>query len=289
VTINGIDVADYQGPTPDVSGSQFVLIKATEGTSVVNGDQAAQAAHARAAGLLVGFYHFLHGGSIPEQAQYFVTQCASVPGDSLWIDWETTEDGTHATGAEKDAMLAAVKALRPDHRVGLYCDLTFWKTIDTTSDCGDALWIADPDALAGHPAVTHAWTIHQYAVSGGIDRDVANFASVEAMREWQNPTAPKPPAPKPAPAPAPAPVEYEPFPGASWFHIGRDSAIVGRMHERLVAVGCDHYRSSLAKNLIGSGDVASYEAWQVKCGFTGAAATWPPGQESWDRLKVPKE
>lgn len=281
MTIPGIDVADYQGPSPDLSGSQFVLIKATEGTTVVNSDQRAQAAHARAAGALVGFYHFLHGGSIPEQAQYFVTQCASVPGDTLWIDWETTENNTHATGAEKDQMLAAVKALRPDHRVGLYCNINFWKTIDTTSDCGDGLWIADPGSAAGHPAVTHPWTIHQYGVSGNIDRNVADFASVDAMRTWASPTTPKPPTPVPA-------VAYEPFPGTSWFHIGRISPVVGAMHERLVAEGCNHYLSSLGKDIIGTGDVNSYEAWQRKCGYSGTAATWPPGQESWDKLKVPK-
>ena len=274
MTISGIDVADYQGPTPDLAGSSFVLIKATEGTTVVNDQQTAQAAHARAGGTLVGFYHFLHSGNIQAQASYFVTKCASVAGDTLWIDWETTEDGTHATATEKDQMLAAVKALRPGHRVGLYCNLDFWKSIDTTSDCGDALWIADPGSAAGHPAVQHPWTVHQYAIAGAIDRDVANFSTVEAMRAWANPAAP------------PA-VTYEPFPGAAWFHEGRISPIVGRMHDRLVAVGCDRYRSNLAKDLIGSGDVRSYEAWQEKCGFTGAAATWPPGQESWDKLQVP--
>lgn len=284
MTISGIDVADYQGPAPDLSGSQFVLIKATEGTSVVNADQDAQAAHARATGCLVGFYHFLHPGNIQAQAAYFVAQCESVPGDSLWIDWETVEDGTHATAAEKDQALAAVKALRPDHRVGLYCNLTFWKTVDTTSDCGDGLWIADPDSPAGHPAVVHPWTIHQWGIRG-VDQDVANFPTVEAMRAWANPAAPKPPVPAPS---------YEPFPGAAWFHIGRVSPIVGRMHDRLVAEGCGRYHSSLAKDLIGTGDVASYEAWQAKysaehhLGWTGDALKWPPGKESWDALQVPK-
>jgi len=274
MTIPGIDVASYQGPTPDLAGAAFIVIKATEGTSVLNSEQAAQATHARAAGALLGFYHFLHPGDIAAQAQYFVTQSASAAGDTLWIDWEATENGTYASCAEKDQMIAAVKALRPGHRVGLYCNLDFWKTIDTTSDCGDALWIADPGSPAGHPAVEHPWTLHQYGLAGGIDRDVANFPTAEAMREWANPTAPKPPT-------------YQPFPGAAWFHEGRISPIVGRMHDRLVAEGCDRYRSNLAKDLIGSGDIRSYEAWQAKCGFTGNAATWPPGQESWDRLQVP--
>ncbi|WP_327132026.1 peptidoglycan-binding protein [Streptomyces sp. NBC_01343] len=82
--------------------------------------------------------------------------------------------------------------------------------------------------------------------------------------------------------------KYEPFPGAPWFTEGRQSPVVARMHDRLVAEGCDLYRSSSGKDTIGSGDVASYEAWQRKQGFTGSAATWPPGRTTWDALRVPK-
>jgi hypothetical protein len=88
--------------------------------------------------------------------------------------------------------------------------------------------------------------------------------------------------------------KYVPFPGASWFSTGRTSPIVARMHDRLVAVGCDRYRSSANKDTIGSGDIASYEAWQRKYsaehgkGWTGSAVKWPPGSETWAALKVPK-
>ncbi|WP_328683124.1 peptidoglycan-binding protein [Streptomyces sp. NBC_00343] len=81
---------------------------------------------------------------------------------------------------------------------------------------------------------------------------------------------------------------YEAFPGASWFSVGRTSPVVGRMHDRLVAEGCGKYQSSANKNTIGSGDVASYQAFQRKLGFTGTAATWPPGKASWEALHVPK-
>ena len=182
--LQGADVSNYQGPAPAVSGLGFIIVKATEGTSTVNAEQTAQAAHARASGLVVGFYHFLWPGNIEAQADYFVTRCASVPGDVLACDWETTEDGTAATGAEKDAFLAAVKHLRPQHRVLLYCNRDFWTTRDTTSDCADGLWIADPDSPAGHPRVTHPWLVHQYGIVGGIDRDVAAFADTAAMRAW---------------------------------------------------------------------------------------------------------
>lgn len=85
-----------------------------------------------------------------------------------------------------------------------------------------------------------------------------------------------------------SPAAYETFPGASWFSMGRRSPIVARMHDRLVAVGCNKYQSSANKDTIGSGDKASYEAWQRHLGYTGSAATWPPGPTSWAKLQVPK-
>lgn len=92
-----------------------------------------------------------------------------------------------------------------------------------------------------------------------------------------------PAAPKPATPPVAKP-KYEPFPGAAWFVMGRRSPIVAAMHDRLVAVGCNHYQSSANKDVLGSGDKASYEAWQRKCGYPG---DWPPGKTTWDLLHVP--
>lgn len=77
------------------------------------------------------------------------------------------------------------------------------------------------------------------------------------------------------------------FPGADWFSMGRKSPIVAKMHDRLVAEGCNKYKSSVDKDVIGSGDKASYEAWQRECGFSGDSAKWPPGKTTWDLLKVP--
>lgn len=86
---------------------------------------------------------------------------------------------------------------------------------------------------------------------------------------------------------------YVPFPGAAWFTMGRRSPVIAAMHARLVEVGCSRYKSSANKDVIGSGDVASYEAWQRQYnathhkGWTGSALKWPPGKETWDALHVP--
>lgn len=281
MTIKGIDVSNYQQATWSTAGLDFVFIRATEGHTLVDSMQDKHAARARAAGLVVGFYHFLWPGDIQAQAAWFVSKCASVDGDVLMVDWERTSSGTHASGAEKDEFLKAVKKLRPTHQVILYTNTSDWKGLDKTSFVQDGLFIAQYNGTAGHPDITAKWLFDQWT-STPLDEDVANFANRAAMKAWSTASIPKPPVKTP---PKPA---YQAFPGATWFKVGRTSPVVGAMRKRLIAEGCNHYKSSSNPNTIGSGDEASYEAWQRKCGYSGTAAEWPPGKATWDKLQVPK-
>lgn len=189
MTIQGIDVAGYQSSTFSTTGLSFVFIKATEGTGYINPKQAAQTAHARAKGVTVGFYHFLHPGNVLAQAQYFVAHCDSVAGDILACDWEPTTSGT-ASNADKDNFIKLVKSLRPGHRVVLYCDTSRWKNADQTSYAGDGLWIADPNHPAGHPGIASPWLFHQYGIRG-TDVDLGNFANMAALVAWATNTTPE--------------------------------------------------------------------------------------------------
>lgn len=87
--------------------------------------------------------------------------------------------------------------------------------------------------------------------------------------------------------PTPVTPTYEPFPGAAFFTAGRKSPVIAAMHKRLVAVGCGRYQSSANADVWGSGDVASYAAWQRHLGYSGTDANGIPGKTSWDKLKVP--
>lgn len=104
------------------------------------------------------------------------------------------------------------------------------------------------------------------------------------------PAAPKPPAS--GGGTGTTTPRYEPFPGASFFlngtrpALGKSSKIFTAMGKRLVAVGCGKYKVGPGPEL-GTADVESYQAWQRKQGYTGAAAKWPPGKTTWDALKVP--
>ncbi|WP_225847103.1 GH25 family lysozyme [Streptomyces sp. HPF1205] len=277
MSLKGIDVSSYQSTDYGTAGFGFVFVKATEGTSYVNPRHAAQVAHGRAASLVVGHYHFVRPGSMSAQVSYFLHRAAPRAGDVLALDWEDTG----VSGSDKDAFLKDLRAAAPGHKAVLYCNRDFWLHRDHTSYVGDGLWIADPDAPAGRPRIQHSWLFHQYGESGGLDLNVANFAGKGALRAWAGGGSGAAPG-------------YEPFPGSDWFTPGRRSPIVAAMHDRLVAVGCDHYRGSANKDVIGSGDIASYEAWQRTYsaehhkGWTGEALKWPPGKETWDALHVPR-
>ncbi|HET8944748.1 MAG TPA: glycoside hydrolase family 25 protein [Dehalococcoidia bacterium] len=177
--IKGIDCASYQSTAYSTSGLAFVFVKATEGTTYFNPKYADQVAHGRASGLTVGHYLFQRPGGVKAQADYFAAHAAVKPGDMVAVDWEDSD----VTCAAKDSLIKALQAKYPKSRVVLYCNLNFWLHRDTTSFCGDGLWIADPNSPAGHPNIKHPWTFHQYGISGA-DLDVANFATKAALNAW---------------------------------------------------------------------------------------------------------
>jgi hypothetical protein len=183
--LTGTDNSSFQAAEfPVKSTDAFAFIKATQGTSYTSAIQAAQADWSRSKKLVTGFYHFLLTGNIQAQAEYFVAQCASVDGDPLVCDWETNPaDGKHPTCAEKDAFLKAVKKLRPTHKVGLYCNKSFWTSVDTTSYCADFLWIAAP-GTAGNVGIEHPWTFQQTGITGSQDVDIANFKTKADLLTW---------------------------------------------------------------------------------------------------------
>ncbi|MGW2641029.1 GH25 family lysozyme [Streptomyces sp. NPDC001348] len=184
--LHGIDVSAFQSSSYDTDGLSFAFIKATEGRSYVNPRLSAQTKTARDAGLVVGFYHFLWPGDLTAQAEYFVRHAPEKAGDILAVDWETTSEGTHASNAEKDRFIRKLAQLRPHNRVVLYANRHFWLDIDTTSQAGDGLWIADY-VSAGHPRIKAKWLFHQYT-DEPHDKNVAHFPDEDALRKWTRKT-----------------------------------------------------------------------------------------------------
>jgi len=277
--IEGIDVAGYQSETYSVTGVQFVVVKATEGTGFKNPKYLAQVKRARDNALVVGHYHFVNGNaSMDAQAEYFVKTATEKVGEFLVLDWENPD----VDDAEKNEFIKKTKQLAPKLKVGLYCNKDYWKNRDRSNYAGDFLWIADPSSPKGRPNIDHAWTIHQYSSAGGTDRNVANFANRGSMAVW----AGKPVTAKPTPV-------YAPYPGASFFRLGKKSPLITAMGKRIVAEGYKGYKKGPGPEFTRA-DIKAYAAWQTKyshehnLGWKGSDLNGIPGKQSWDALRVPK-
>lgn len=195
--IHGVDVSAYQSETYSIAGLDFVFVKATEGLTYTNPRLAAQAKRARDAGLVVGFYHYPHMANDPQaEADYFLKKAPIQTGDIIVFDWEGYDTANKGVAksrqvAYRDAWLKYVKGKMPGHRVGMYCNTDYWLNVDTTSNCGDFLWIATGGLPAGQPGIKSPWLIHQYSTAGGIDHDVAAFTDRAALRAWAAGTTPQ--------------------------------------------------------------------------------------------------
>lgn len=185
------------------SGKAFAFLKASEGTSFVDTTYATNRAQAKAAGLVIGAYHFARPDATPgdavAEADWFVATAAFARGDLRPVlDLETTGGlAPAALQAWVQAFMGEVYA-RTNVRAMLYFSPSFWSTNmgNTTSFAlsgYDALWIAHWTTAAS-PTVPASnwggfgWTFWQYTssgtvpgISGSVDLDRyhdTNFARV---------------------------------------------------------------------------------------------------------------
>ena len=95
MTLNGYDLSSHNTTTQVATAlaSDFVILKATEGISYTWSDGPAVAAKARAAGKLVGWYHFARPEfNGPEaEARYFISTAKALPGEALILDFEPSD------------------------------------------------------------------------------------------------------------------------------------------------------------------------------------------------------
>ena len=203
--IYGQDWASYQDPQPNTSGLSFAFVKVTEGLGYVNPRWVSQRDHAKANGLVVGFYHYPHmHNSARAEADFFLSQVAWQPGDMVVLDWEGYDSANQDVSAAdqlayKEDYLGYVKGCLPHNPVGMYCNTDYWNRVDTTGHVGDFLWIATAGRSAGNPGIRANWLFHQYTDSP-VDSDYCPLGSTAALRTWALSFTPQP-APTPTPPP----------------------------------------------------------------------------------------
>lgn len=90
MSLNGIDVSNWQkGINLAAVPGDFVIMKATEGTSYVSPDFSRQYSQAKSAGKLLGIYHYANGGDVSTEANHFLSVVGSRVGEAILVlDWE---------------------------------------------------------------------------------------------------------------------------------------------------------------------------------------------------------
>ena len=213
--LKGIDISHWQANLDIAStGAQFVICKATQGTTFVDPSCDRHYQIAKRLGLKLGVYHYASGGDPVAEADFFVRNIKGYIGEAILIlDWEKTQNGRYHEHASwclrflnRVKELTGVKPL-------VYMSASVIKVADwskvVSGDYG--LWVAGwPDNRDSWDIPDFRWDVKpwpfyalwQYTSSGGhLDRDVFMGDTV-AWDKYANPSGN--PAPSPTPTPAPA-------------------------------------------------------------------------------------
>lgn len=134
MAIAGIDVSHYQGRIDwervRKDSIQFAILKASEGTTFVDGQFARNRREAAKHGVLLGAYHFVRAGQGAAQARHFLEllrRTGGTEGVGLVLDQETAIDGSHPGRADTAAIVAELRRqTSTDRPVTLYTGRWYW-------------------------------------------------------------------------------------------------------------------------------------------------------------------
>lgn len=197
--IKGIDVSQWQGyinfPKVKDEGIEMVYIKATEGTDFVDPFFETNYKNASAAGLQIGFYHYLTARSVSQARQEAYHFVDTVKGKSsqgkLAMDFEDLKGLSREE--INDISLAFLKAVEnySNKEAAIYSDAynaayTFEPDLSAFS-----LWIAEYDVTA--PSTNNPWSTWdgwQYTdnlringITGNVDGDYFQQGMLNTSKE----------------------------------------------------------------------------------------------------------
>lgn len=225
--LDAIDISDHQkGIDLTKVPGKVVIIKASEGVDWADPSLAANVASARAAGKIVGFYHFARplaqsGNTAQAEAESFVKFVTPLiqKGDFLALDWEAENIGNVAWAKEWLDRVYTAFGVRPL----FYSYLNALSTFDWSSvSAYYPLWLAQYPTtaqqgygpVAAHAVIPGTWKLYIWQYSskglltgwtGDLDLDIVLVTEAELAAIGYNPVSTPTPAPAPAPAPAPEP------------------------------------------------------------------------------------
>lgn len=211
--MNGIDISRWQPANiTELVDYDFVIIKATEGTSYVSPTCDAQYQKAKARGKLLGVYHFASGLDPVAEANYFVDNVQGYIGEAvLVLDWEA-----NAVSRGPEWVRSFVKQVKARTQVPpiIYGSASPMgahgiPAVAQQENCG--LWVAaypssNPTGYRDEPQLLGS-VIRQYASTGrltGYDGNLDLNNSVLTAEQWHAYAKGGRDGSSPAPTPPPA-------------------------------------------------------------------------------------
>jgi lysozyme len=173
--VQGVDVSKYQGTIDftkiKAAGNTYVFVKATEGITGVDPDYARNMAAARAAGLVVGSYHFYETDDDPSAQFGNFRQHADVkPGDlPPVVDIEVLAKGSRPDLADDLKSFLAQLEQAYGAKPILYSGVSFAN--EYLAGFGAyPLWVAEYTSAPAPKVPTGwtTWTFWQYSQSGTV-------------------------------------------------------------------------------------------------------------------------
>jgi lysozyme len=180
-------------------GIAAVILKATQGIGFVDPTFAPRRADARAAGLLVGAYHYMDGTSPIEQIGHFLSVVGNTDGILLALDFEPNEP-SQASAMQAASAATAVNAVTGRYPVFYTGRYLLSAPNPVLSRC--PLWLAEYGSRPVCPPGWSQWKLWQHtdgqvgsapaAVPGIGPCDRSRFAgTVDQLRTWWSaPTSP---------------------------------------------------------------------------------------------------
>lgn len=294
--MNGIDVSGWQkGINLKEVPADFVIVKATQGTSYVNSDCDRAYQQAKGAGRLLGVYHYFSGGDPTAEAEFFVKNIKGYVGEAILVlDWEGEQNAKFSQGpAVAKPFLDKVKELT-GVRPLIYMSKSVCRAHDWSAVAAEyGLWVAQYANNNNTGYQSAPWTdnkgygawsspaIFQYSshgrlagYNGDLDINIAymDAAAWKAYAKGSNAT----PTPAPAPAKSNADIAREVIAG-KWGN-GQDRV------NKLTAAGYDAGAIQNEVNkILGAAPAKKSEDEIAKEVIAGK---WGNGQDRTNRLKT---
>lgn len=203
--LDGCDVASYQAGIDfaKMTTTDFAIVKGTQGTWYVNPYADIQYSGAKAAGKLLGMYHYAEGKDPIAEARYFVRKVGTRVGECiLALDWEGHDNSKFNSDSEVAWVLKfAMEVYRlTGVHIFLYMSKSVTRRRNWTEVAKDVrLWCAQYANQDHTDYKTHPWTdnggfgawksdtIRQYSSKGrvtGYGKDLDINRAYMSRAEW---------------------------------------------------------------------------------------------------------